>query len=859
MGLVINPTAFRIGHVLAWTDAWYAHRIHYPVFVHKSLEIKALLQYILLSKYPTQWSNWIYSHSSYYFSNNKFYITLFVYDGNDLNQYNRSARKHRYGWFRRIRLKRYWTKKQLLDLKWTYQRVFLLCKFIGFPIESLQLDSIRWRFPKRALAKIAGLKEKYGANWVAREELVVWKYLIESVTDNSYSKLGIPILNRLYKLFIRPKILRAIERHKGDSVQYATDIVVSYQKLYFFFSFLDKLMRYVPTYPTGVFNRIPYKLMYRFLRLYFVFVPYWKHVCKFLELVLSYINVGSSFKVYLLDNIHLNAAYISRYIMTCLRRNFDYRDTIIPIKKSLNKLLYARRWRSTDFLKKKAWRIRYARYNNLLKRRLALHHAQGGAVRSLVSRIVYAKKMKYYIKYSGRRLYLKNFRAIRDCILAAKRLRSVENKQLYYKRQLFMSNRKKFLYYRGKDYNKIKLKWYKKGIWLSRYMRKYRKDAKFISFDSQKYKRKFKRKNRIFKLFRTRWIKRKKRYFRRMKKLFMKMKRIRLLKDIIISLSKLSRLNRRYVKSHKDFSIFKKIKFIYKYSFWRIARRKRHVKFYKVQRRRYKRVFGVPRRYRFWLKRHKLRWLHMRRWKYRRRQLFLNRYKNLSKSRIVKPNPIINIPFFFKKRWHPFFFFFFQKNYYFSYINSFIKRKIYFLNLPKNKIYFGNKISLKFFRPYFRISKVVRRGYSNIFFFHILSQNASRFKPFSFPSSTFKEYIKKFDFIPEVEDQRIIIPFKNKGLLESPFLDKFKRLRALEYFGSNSLLYGYKFHFVGRFTRKQKAASLWFSKGANSVSSMKVDVDYGFHTVTLRYSACTLKVWLYRNRGYSFKYGYRMV
>jgi hypothetical protein len=93
-----------------------------------------------------------------------------------------------------------------------------------------------------------------------------------------------------------------------------------------------------------------------------------------------------------------------------------------------------------------------------LKRRLALHHAQGGAVRSLVSRIVYAKKMKYYIKYSGRRLYLKNFRAIRDCILAAKRLRPVENKQLYYKRQLFMSNRKKFLYYRGKDYNKIKLK-----------------------------------------------------------------------------------------------------------------------------------------------------------------------------------------------------------------------------------------------------------------------------------------------------------------------------------------------------------------------------------------------------------------
>jgi len=91
-----------------------------------------------------------------------------------------------------------------------------------------------------------------------------------------------------------------------------------------------------------------------------------------------------------------------------------------------------------------------------------------------------------------------------------------------------------------------------------------------------------------------------------------------------------------------------------------------------------------------------------------------------------------------------------------------------------------------------------------------------------------------------------------------PLKDKFKRLRTLEG-GSRSLLYGYKFHFVGRFTRKQKAASLWFAKGANSVSSMRVDIDYGFHTIALRYSACTLKVWLYRNRGFSFKYGYRLV
>jgi hypothetical protein len=40
---------------------------------------------------------------------------------------------------------------------------------------------------------------------------------------------------------------------------------------------------------------------------------------------------------------------------------------------------------------------------------------------------------------------------------------------------------------------------------------------------------------------------------------------------------------------------------------------------------------------------------------------------------------------------------------------------------------------------------------------------------------------------------------------------------------------------------------------------MNYDVEYGFHTVTLRYSACTLKVWLYKNRRVSFKYSYKII
>jgi len=154
MGLVINPTAFRIGHVKAWTDAWYLHRMHYPVFVHKSLEIKILLQYILLYKYPSQWSHWIYSHTTYYYSNNKFYINLFVYDSNDPYNYFNSAKDHKYGWFKKSKFKRFWTKKQLLDLQFLYQRWFLLCQVMNLDFEELELDSLKWRVKKRNLNKI---------------------------------------------------------------------------------------------------------------------------------------------------------------------------------------------------------------------------------------------------------------------------------------------------------------------------------------------------------------------------------------------------------------------------------------------------------------------------------------------------------------------------------------------------------------------------------------------------------------------------------------------------------------------------------------------------------------------------------
>ena len=58
---------------------------------------------------------------------------------------------------------------------------------------------------------------------------------------------------------------------------------------------------------------------------------------------------------------------------------------------------------------------------------------------------------------------------------------------------------------------------------------------------------------------------------------------------------------------------------------------------------------------------------------------------------------------------------------------------------------------------------------------------------------------------------------------------------------------GYKMHLVGRFTRKQRASSYWFSRGKVPLSTVSALVDFAYYTVPLKNSAITVKVWLYKS------------
>jgi ribosomal protein S3 len=63
--------------------------------------------------------------------------------------------------------------------------------------------------------------------------------------------------------------------------------------------------------------------------------------------------------------------------------------------------------------------------------------------------------------------------------------------------------------------------------------------------------------------------------------------------------------------------------------------------------------------------------------------------------------------------------------------------------------------------------------------------------------------------------------------------------------------------FKGRFTRKQRASSVWFHQGLVPLNTFKGYIDYSFFTIPLKNSAISIKLWLYKNTNnviYDYKF-----
>jgi ribosomal protein S3 len=55
-------------------------------------------------------------------------------------------------------------------------------------------------------------------------------------------------------------------------------------------------------------------------------------------------------------------------------------------------------------------------------------------------------------------------------------------------------------------------------------------------------------------------------------------------------------------------------------------------------------------------------------------------------------------------------------------------------------------------------------------------------------------------------------------------------------------LVAYKMAFKGRFSRKQRASSIWYAHGRASLNRLDLKVDYAFVKVPLKNSAVSIKI-----------------
>lgn len=72
-------------------------------------------------------------------------------------------------------------------------------------------------------------------------------------------------------------------------------------------------------------------------------------------------------------------------------------------------------------------------------------------------------------------------------------------------------------------------------------------------------------------------------------------------------------------------------------------------------------------------------------------------------------------------------------------------------------------------------------------------------------------------------------------------------LKVKELHKINSYILGYKMSFRGRFTRKQRASSIWFHQGVVPLNTVKGHIDFAFFTIPLKNSSVSIKLWLYKN------------
>jgi hypothetical protein len=109
----------------------------------------------------------------------------------------------------------------------------------------------------------------------------------------------------------------------------------------------------------------------------------------------------------------------------------------------------------------------------------------------------------------------------------------------------------------------------------------------------------------------------------------------------------------------------------------------------------------------------------------------------------------------------------------------------------------------------------------------------------------FKKTFLDFFLVPSVcfFNRLITYGYRKYALKWLVEVGNFNKLRLrLDKNISYSGLVGFKIHLRGRFSRKQRASSIWYKRGLMSLNTLKASMDYSFSSIPIRNSLISIKV-----------------
>lgn len=198
---------------------------------------------------------------------------------------------------------------------------------------------------------------------------------------------------------------------------------------------------------------------------------------------------------------------------------------------------------------------------------------------------------------------------------------------------------------------------------------------------------------------------------------------------------------------------------------------------------------------------------------------------------------------------------------------------LFFFNLKKNKNFLSlrkavykricKRYRLAFrnlnlsFRKFKIFKKKIVRSYSRKFMFIFLKNKVLKMFWLNF-KTLLRFYLRKF--FRSFTSLNIFILGLSKKNVNSSIISEFFLIRLRQFYTiwevlknvnflfrglmRRGIVRGYKITCSGRFSRKQRTTYSWKSFGSLGFSSMKSKLDYSYKTIALKYSSCTVKVWI---------------